>query len=93
MKIHIYTVPNDLIARYCKVIKDIETRHVVGGDALRVMIHNEIFKEAGCNRSLFKRDDRLFSIELDRLVNDLLDDCCRVAPTTVNLPVSRMCST
>ncbi len=74
MKIYKYDVPNELIERYCKIIKLMEhDRNIIFGRS-RSELHNEIFDYVGCCRDLHRREDREFSKALNEVVIDLTFD-------------------
>ena len=73
MKIYKYEVPNEMILQYCKVIKAIEKSHCHNNsyECARSELHNKIFDYVKCHRACVTRDDRNFSIALDRIVFEL----------------------
>lgn len=71
MKIYKYNVPNKLIFQYCDIIKELEKNYSAHFEKARRDIHDQIFESVKCNRSLYKRDDRLFNTALNKLVLDL----------------------
>ena len=76
MKIYKYEVPNKMVFQYCKVIKLMEKNcnyNCIYGRA-RSELHNQIFDYVGCCRACVTRDDRNFSIALDRIICELTYD-------------------
>lgn len=69
-----YDVPNTLILNYCRIIKLIEDGTNEQLDHAREALHNEIFEVVGCDRSLYRREDRKFSTALNNTVIELLEN-------------------
>ena len=71
MKIHIYEVEDSLVLEYCRVITQLEKGFVSELEYMRKEIHEKILESVGVCPSGYRRDDRLFMIELSRTVCDL----------------------
>lgn len=66
-----HEIPNELITRYCAIIKELENGFSPSFESARKELHNRIFKAADCSRSLYRRTDREFSKALNEVVIDL----------------------
>lgn len=73
MKIHIYDVDRKLVEKYCKIISQPQPRDFSEWDNLRRKIHDEIFDSIGLSRALITRDERMFSICLNKIVCELTE--------------------
>lgn len=74
MIIDAYSIPTDLMLKYCRVIKLIETGSNPSLDHARKVLHDRIFEHAKCDRSLYRREDREFNLALNNAVIDLIVD-------------------
>lgn len=72
MKIYKYNIPNELIFKYCKIIKLLEIKYDAQLERDRSEIHNQIFDIAKCDRSLYRRDDRRFNTALNKTIIELV---------------------
>lgn len=73
MKIYKYDVPDDMIFRYCHIIKEMENGFSDSLEYARGEIHNQIFDHVGCERSLYRRCDREFNTALNRTLIELTE--------------------
>lgn len=73
MIINKYSIPDDLILNYCRVIKLIENGSDPSLDRARKALHDKIFEHAGADRSLYRREDRDFNLALNNTVIDILE--------------------
>ena len=73
MKIYKYEVPKMIVLQYCRIITAIKEspNHNYIYERIRTELHNEIFDYVKCSRACVTRDDRNFSIALDRIVCEL----------------------
>lgn len=71
MLIYKYEVPDDMILKYCRVIIMLEKGFTSEAETLRGKLHEEKFDYVGCNRSLWREDDRRFSTALMHTIVDL----------------------
>ena len=69
-----YSIPTELLLKYCRVIKLIETGSNPDLDRARKVLHDRIFAYAGFDRSLYRREDRDFDLALRNAVIDLTFD-------------------
>lgn len=71
MMIYKHDIPDKLIMEYCKVIIALEKKFNSDLEYIRKELHNKIFQSARCERSLYRREDRLFNTALNKMVLDL----------------------
>lgn len=69
-----YSIPTDLMLKYCRVIKLIETGSNPSLDHARKVLHDRIFAHVKVDRSLYRREDREFNLALNNAVIDIIED-------------------
>ena len=69
-----YSIPTELMLKYCRVIKLIESGSNPSLDHSRKILHDRIFAHAKMDRSLYRREDRDFNLALNNAVIDLTED-------------------
>ena len=73
MLINNIDIPIGLIERYCAVILKLEEVFSASLEVARKKLHDKIFEVADCERSLYRRKDREFSLALNRIVGELTE--------------------
>ena len=73
MKIYKYDVPDDMVLRYCRVVKELEHGFSASLECARKVIHDQIFEHVGCERSLYRRCDREFNTALNKTLIELTE--------------------
>ena len=71
MLIYKHNIPDKLIIEYCKIIIGLKKNFDSDLEYMRKQLHDKIFESARCDRSLYRREDRLFNTALNRIVSDL----------------------
>jgi hypothetical protein len=71
MKIYKYEVPNDMVFEYCEVITILEKKFDASLEQARHILHDQIYNHVKNSRVCITKDDRNFSIALDRMVCNL----------------------
>lgn len=71
-----HSIPTELMLKYCRVIKLIESGSdfAIDLDRARKVLHDRIFAYAKMHRTLDRREDRVFSLALNNAVIDLTED-------------------
>lgn len=74
MIIYKYDVPDEMILRYCRILKLGENGYSVHVERARSDVHNEIFDHVDICRDLHTRDGRNFNTALNKIVAELTYD-------------------